>query len=1176
MGKAGFAYVLYHNADVAFALQLATDLRNRGAPVFLDRLDISPQQDWHEASNAALASCAALIVVLTAECIQTTAARNALQRVAELNRPIIPIMLSPLTAVDYPTEVDYRKSIPMEGWQADHIYTAGLNALMTALEATKAVRIVTRLDPERRYVNNLNMLIETYKSYFEAPTRPVDLDEHSCVMPPPLLEHDWGIGAVFVDRGIQFEHRIEISNMPHWAAQAKRFVLIGANGVGKTTTLMRLMHEHLHAYLQNARHVPVPVWVDLSHWNPDEPIEDFVLQQLRPIGDPTSDLRKGRYAVFVDGLSELGVFSDIKMDQLRSWLHAPQGPQRVVIACDEALYSPRYGFNLPIVHMHPLTEGQRRAQVAAYMGHESRSFWETFHAHPSAPRWQTSALLLRAAMFHSRMRPTADLPVNGERLLIKVVEMLCEREQVRNNPDWVDFYKLLPRTAYLAYRMMFPGHPYSVTPEQAVQFLNSEGLLHVLVSARVLAVHLKRVKFWHRSMLNVFAAYHLQKVPLHSVLAYTEFDAHGRRLSHYWDAPIVALAGILDDPSMLLLNVAEVDPYLAVEAMAGREVNEEVQRAVLERFMRYALERDTIAFSATIDLLDHLTLNTTAATLLRHMRSGTWQQRQVTHAFLLRLPYSIAEDLQPFQSWDGVPNAELAQLLPTFGEEIIPLLLRMLHSANAQVRIGAAWALTVVIDPAASVGLVAALHDPHPEVRMHSANALGQLSSPEAIEDLTRLLLDTDWRVRKAATTALISMGVAAVPALRRLLQSASVSNKRVAIGVLGHIGDHSVIDDLLVYAQHASASVRAVSVMALGRMKAPEAVPVLAQLMDDNAKPSWSKLSISQLAQQALESIGTEEAMGLIQSLLRRSDTRSSEVVKKRIQNDQKSARELSTSAMDAAEQEQSLSLPPNHASEATPMPVVPLPHPSEDELDVLLLRLNTTDWPERQRAAAELIAFARRLHKRCPIDVLYRLQGGVYHDDPYIRWVTAEALGLIAAPAAVHSLMVLLHDQDWQIRSTAVHALAEIGDADSLLPVLGLLKDSRPEVRATVAEDIVRFKSRLAVPALVEALNDESAYVSQQVIRALGRLGDASAADALIALLESGVDPDRQALILETLGKIGATTAIEAISRFMASQVKVISRNGLTLGEIATEALEQIGTPAALKLLAARSKGF
>lgn len=1171
MGKAGFAYLFYHNADVAFALQLATDLRNRGVELFLDRLDVFPDQDWNEVCSRALTACSVLVIALTSECIQTPSARNTLKRMTELGRPIIPIMLGALASEDYPAGVDYSQSIAMQGWQADHIYTAGLNALTVALKATGLVKVAPMLDPERRYVNSLHMLIETYKSYLEAPVRPNDIDEHALLMPPPPLESTWGLNATFVGRGGHFEHHVEISDLLYWAAQTRRFVLIAPNGVGKTTTLMRLMSEHLYAYRKDSRHVPVPVWVDLSHWNPEEPIETLVVQQLRPIGDPTNDIRKGRYAVYIDGMSELGVFEP-KMESLRRWLHSAHAPQRVVIACDEALYSPRYGLNLPIVQMSPLMDDQRRTHIAAYMGRDSRPFWQAFHAHAPAQRWQHSALLLRAAMFHYRLRPHAELPVNAERLLIRVVEMLCEREQVRDNPDWVDFYKLLPRVAYLAYRIMFSGHPYSITPEQAIQFLNSEGLLHVLLSARVLTVHMKRVKFWHRSLLNVFAAYHLQKVPLHSVLAYTEFDAHGRRVAHYWDAPIVALAGILDDPSMLLLSIADVDPYLAVEAMAGRSVSDEVQRVVLERFMRYALEHQTIAYSATLALLNHLTLNAPVPMLLALMRTGSWDQRCIAHEFLLRLPYPIAEDLKPFQSWDGVLNDELSALLPTLGEEILPLLLRMLHSANSQVRAGAAQALAIVVDPAASMGLVAALNDAHPDVRMHAANALRLLPQAEAVNDLVRLLLDPDGRVRKAATSALVQVGVAALPALRRMLQSERAGDKRVAIGVLGHIGDRSVVEDLLPYLEDETDSLRAMAVIALGQIRAAEAVPALAKRLEDEAKPSWSKLSIAELAQQALENIGTEEAMSIIQSLIRRNVDKSKEVVKKRLQ-DEKGGRAADSEPSSALAAPEAVTSTATDAA-AKAWPTEPLPYQQEDELDKLLADLYSASWPELPRVAKALLAHVRPLHKRCPLDVLHRLQAGVYHDNPSVRWVTAEALALVAMPEAIQSLLVLLHDQDWQVRMMAVHALAEIRDSEALQPLLQCLKDSRAEVRAAVAEEVARFNNCEAVPSLIEALRDEDLFVSQQAIRSLGRLGDPAAVRPLVQLLQADIDLDRRVLILEALGKIGASEAVEAIGRWINSDVKVAARNGLTLGELAIEALEQIGTPAALKLLASEAR--
>jgi HEAT repeat protein len=558
------------------------------------------------------------------------------------------------------------------------------------------------------------------------------------------------------------------------------------------------------------------------------------------------------------------------------------------------------------------------------------------------------------------------------------------------------------------------------------------------------------------------------------------------------------------------------------------------------------------------------------------MRAGSWEQRTIAHEFLLRLPYPIAEDLQPLQSWDGIPSQELADVLPKLGAEIVPLLLRLLHSANSQVRVGASWALGVVSDPASAVGLVAALSDPHPEVRLNAVHALCNLPHPEAVNPLTRLLLDADWRVRKAATTALIRIGVGAVPALRRMLQSEALADKRVAIGVLGHIGDLSVIDDLLPHVEHSSVDLRAVAVIALGQLRAEEAVPALTQCVNDDTRPSWSKHSIAELARQALESIGTEEAMWVMKTLFLRDEPKSKEVGKRRLQKDKSDSQVISTSSLAADEHEAPAVLDDSQSGLSDQASAVtPLPHQRDDELDTLLRQLSTLPWPERQLASKELIAYARRYHKRCPLDVLYRLQVGVYHEDAYVRWVIAEALGLIAHPEAARTLEVLLNDTDWTVRSTAVHALAEVGDPESLPLVLQLLKDRREDVRANVAEEVVRFNCPQAVPALIETLNDESLFVKQQVIRSLGRLGDARAVPALVELLQAPhTDVYQRALILEALGKIGSDEAVEAVGQLLSSTEKPNLKHGLTLGEIAAETLEQIGSPAALRLLAAWSK--
>ncbi len=1172
MAKTGFATFLYHNADVAFTLQLATDLRNRGVNTFMDRLDIPPKNDWSTSSQNALNNCAILIMVISPDLMQSPFAKAALRRTADMRRPIIPVMLRPLNLTDYLTEVDYRTSIAMMGWQADHIYTTGLTHLYNAIQQTKAVRIDRTVDPELRYVHSLNMLIELYKSNLEVPLNAQELDEHALVLPPPRIEPNWGIGGAYLARGSKLNETSLISHLPYWASQTRRFVLMGQNGIGKTTTLFRLLSEHVHEYLRDSRHTPVPILADLSYRDPENDLNTFLMHQSRPIIDPNTDIAKGRMAVYMDGLSELGIYTEVKLAKIREWLHGKNAPQRVVIACDESLYTPRYGFNLPIVSVQDVTEGQRRTQVNSYMGRSARNFIEHLNAHPLGARWERNTMSLRSAMYFTKVRALAELPENTERLTIRVIEAMWEREQIQDNPDWMNFQDMLPRLAHFAYLVMTSGQPYSLTPEQAVQFLGSEGLLHALASARILQVRLKRVKFWHRSLLNVCAAYHLKNLPIHEQLAHTEFDEQGRRVSHHWDAPLVALTGVLDDPEAMLFHVADVDPYLAVEAIIGRDLRPEVVEVVLERFMQYAVEHQTGQFSATYHLLDALTLGKALPLVLKFMREGKWENRASAHDFLLRLAYPVAEDLAPIQGWDGVISDDLKDYFTQFSEEALPLLLRLLHLPNAQIRKGAVWALSVINDAAAAVGLVAALQDENADVRLAASQALRDIPHAGAATPLVERLHDEDWRVRKAATEALTALGTDAVPALRRLLASSHISTKRIAMGVLGRLGDLSVTDDLLPFVTDENADLRAISVIALGQLKDSRAVESLASRFADEVTPRWSKASISGLAQQALESIGTEDAMFTLGSFLGRKGStkgKSGNKVKERIQQDK-----FNNPITPQPVVEEVVPAPlatVSHDTQETPVSAAPLPHQEEDDFDQILNGLHQPDWKLRERAASKLIAYARKLHKRYNPSILRRLEAGLYDDDSFIRENTVEALGHIADTSTTASLVNVLSDAIWTIRMNAMRALVEIGDSSVVPHITPMLKDRRAEVREVAAEVLGTFGRREAVAALIEALKDTDTFVRSSAIRSLGRIGDEGAIPALLTLLEQN-NEEQQALIMTSLGKIGSPLAIQRLSDFLGSTYALHFKDGLTLGGVATTALEQIGGTAALKILAQR----
>ena len=221
-----------------------------------------------------------------------------------------------------------------------------------------------------------------------------------------------------------------------------------------------------------------------------------------------------------------------------------------------------------------------------------------------------------------------------------------------------------------------------------------------------------------------------------------------------------------------------------------------------------------------------------------------------------------------------------------------------------------------------------------------------------------------------------------------------------------------------------------------------------------------------------------------------------------------------------------------------------------------------------------------------------------------------------------AKDALHDLLYDADLRVRRKAQFELARRGDAETLLqavrqtealyarihgvwglwqlalqdveraaPLVGLLEDADPEMRAQAAKTLGDVRYAEAADALVPLLSDESDRVRFFAAEALGRMAHRPALDGLTTLLEEadGKDPYLRHAGSLALARIGDAEALSALL----GHASVAARIGAVLAlrrmkheavstfladpdeRVATEAARAInddgGIPAALPSLAA-----
>jgi HEAT repeat protein len=140
------------------------------------------------------------------------------------------------------------------------------------------------------------------------------------------------------------------------------------------------------------------------------------------------------------------------------------------------------------------------------------------------------------------------------------------------------------------------------------------------------------------------------------------------------------------------------------------------------------------------------------------------------------------------------------------------------------------------------------------------------------------------------------------------------------------------------------------------------------------------------------------------------------------------------------------------------------------------------------------------------------------------------AIALGGFATALAVDLIRCLLHDEDGQVRSSAVQSLADLACEEAMPVLLEALQDSNSDVRWIATRALGRMPGTTAVDALIPMLTDEDKEVGRVAAEGLGFQGDRRAVPHLIAAIRESYPLLRESAIL-ALGQLADQRAIPAL---------------------------------------------
>ncbi len=119
----------YSRADSAFVLRLAKDLRDAGASLWLDQLDIKAGSHWDASIETALNSAQCMIVILSTTSVASNNVMDEVSFALENGKSVIPVLLNECNT---PFRLRRLQRVDFTG-----DYQTGLNQLLAVLELTE-------------------------------------------------------------------------------------------------------------------------------------------------------------------------------------------------------------------------------------------------------------------------------------------------------------------------------------------------------------------------------------------------------------------------------------------------------------------------------------------------------------------------------------------------------------------------------------------------------------------------------------------------------------------------------------------------------------------------------------------------------------------------------------------------------------------------------------------------------------------------------------------------------------------------------------------------------------------------------------------------------------------------------------------------------------------------------
>ncbi len=467
-------------------------------------------------------------------------------------------------------------------------------------------------------------------------------------------------------------------------------------------------------------------------------------------------------------------------------------------------------------------------------------------------------------------------------------------------------------------------------------------------------------------------------------------------------------------------------------------------------------------------------------------------------------------------------------------------------------------------------------------VRKTAVEALLSIGGTSVISGLIEALSSHDNAgARNSAIEALVQVGGQAVDPLLGMLETPDPDVRKFIVDILGDIKDRRAVLALIGRLNDPDENIRVAAAEALGKIQDRRAVDALLTCLTRHDQ-GW----LDYASAEALGEIGDERALEPLLSALSRSGLREPvlEALGKignaktlgplvvSLADPLRIVREVSIVAL-AAIYRKSETMERRNIAAAVRTGI------SESARDFLEEILITSTPGELQRSTIAVLGWTGRenlikklfalLREEDLVDPVVRslahidpdnagfLIDFLSNDNALVRQTVAQVLGECHITSSEDALILLLHDENGHVRSTAAGALGLLQSRKARVSLLALLADEYENVQEAAIQSLAAIGDESILDALLKDFSSHEAYMRRNIARLLGKFSSQRAYEALAFALKDEEAEVRKAVV-QALGNAAGKKALRAL-------LLAVTDDDAEVRMLAAEALGAIDSPEA-----------